>query len=200
MIVQKPAGFEFIELVSGTSYERGYTIVEDNRTTHVGEESDIVQYVQHYFFDQESGQLTIKLKNECVLQKYNDCYPVELNKPVINPIDAILNQLAMRTFKMPVAGADETFGLIDGSKTEKTGPRLYHFPGYVWSRMYYDRERTKQINFAEIKHFAFDKGSYRLADNGNSFTITLENKHKNNPGVLYALHDILERCGITQIL
>jgi hypothetical protein len=198
VIENRPVGFGYVEVVAeaplsptSSGSTRGYTIVNsDGGMTVVGEDSDITAYVQCYFFNEESGQLVIKLKDECVLTKNGRQYAYALNKPVIDPIDAVLNQLSMRTFKMPAGSGDETFALLDGSKTK---PRLSHIPGWEWSKEYYDKERAKRIGFASINHIAFDKGSYQLSETGNSFKITLLQEYRNHPGVLYALHDVLGR-------
>lgn len=210
-----PISFNYVEPTSMSASDntpmsttRGFTCANPNGSeTFVGEHSDISKYVHCYFFDNESGKLTVQLKENCILsyvdrerRRINES--AEGSRSVIFAIDAVLNQLAITVFKMPMdlnCSDHKTIGLLKGQ--QGYNDNLKTVPGFIWSRLHYDDKKLKKIAFEAIDDFAFDKNSYSLELDGNRFSLTLKDDYRNHPGVLYALDDVLGRkCSLTRKL
>lgn len=212
-----PSGFCFIEAVADANFPssssdifagttRGIQKINpDHSITMIGQLEDITKYVQDYLFNEENGELTVRLKSSARLF-YNQDKSLDVNasKPAMDAIDAVLNQLAIKHFR----GIDENgnpgplTGLLFG-KRMTNALALRHLPvkNRIWYREHYDDDSKRKIDFDAITHFAFDRQTYRIDEKGAHFSVTLKKEYKNDPIVLYALHRTLfELCGITRFL
>lgn len=197
-----PEGFRYEEFVAGEvekadkPVSRGYSYVSSGVKTICGEDSDIRKYATFFRFNEDTGMLFVQIDKQYTMKGSYGNYPHEINKEIFETIDAILNRLAMTTFLMPNGDQTERFGLLDGRKIH---PLINSIPGCTWTRKFYDKERTKPIDYDSIDHFAFDKCAYSYSK--DSIRICLKPQYRHHPGVVFATRNVLAGfCGVTEKL
>lgn len=193
--VQRPEGFQFVEPVEAQPLSN--ETPEGVSEIYIG---DSVNY-KIYLYNEESGQLTIHLNDECVIHYvpgigrriYNLTGPtpqveiengrIDCNKSMNFMLaqDAILSKLARTFFKTPTG---EIIGLLKGAPTKI----LYNNVG--WDTFAYDNAGTRKIDFAAIHDFALDIDTIALGSD-NSISVTLKAAYRTNKFVQYALQEAL---------
>ncbi len=88
--------------------------------------------------------------------------------------------------------------LLNGFKSLQ--PSIKEGPGVLWYRDHYDDGDQNPIAFYLIQDEAFDRGSVEQARDGSEYSISLKSVYRENPHVIFAIHDLLNRAnGIRKV-